>query len=160
MIKSYPKNISTNAQETDVRVHNQSSIEATVDRLTSKSSMHLIHLPPLGARCFPFIPREDDKIMTQKLELAIILESALSCLDFVMDFSQFLSRKESRLSERKCMERKGHVRVITLMRNSRNIRATSERRQRAESSTMTRVLHAKRDITLRGTGHLAGTMPS
>jgi len=60
----------------------------------------------LGARCRPFILSEEDKIIRKKLELGIVLEFALSRLDFVIDFSQFLSRRGSQLPERKRSKRK------------------------------------------------------
>ena len=111
MIRYRPRYQSINAQETDVQVayntiNNRPEPELPWGLDVLSARYHLIRLPALGTRCRPFIPSEKDKIITEKLKLGIVPKSPLSRLDFVINFSQFLSRKESQLLETKTRERK------------------------------------------------------
>jgi len=43
-------------------------------------------------RYFPFVPGEEDKVISKQLELATVLESAPPCLGCAIGFNEILSR--------------------------------------------------------------------
>jgi hypothetical protein len=93
---------------TGLQKYNQSITERSHPRPLRGAQCRLILLGPLAVHHFPFVlVLGEDNVISKQLEPDTFPEPTLLCLSFVIDFSEFLSRKKVSPFQGKKKESKG-----------------------------------------------------